>query len=97
MGNEKEAIILAMGKARTFRQINTMMMEQINVKMKEKSVSTIKRAITLQGYGDKNKEAIAEFMEKLKTLPCNEIIHGKGGLVDAVYCGPGAYGVSILL
>ena len=97
MGNEKEGIILAMGKARTFRQINTMMMEQINVKMKEKSGSTIKRAITLQGYGDKNKEAIAEFMEKLKTLPCNEIIHGKGGLVDAVYCGPGAYGVSILL
>ncbi len=97
MGNEKEGIILAMGKARTFRQINTMMMEQINVKMKEKSVSTIKRAITLQGYGDKNKEAIAEFMEKLKTLPCNEIIHGKGGLVDAVHYGPGAYGVSILL
>ncbi|MCE5180157.1 MAG: DegV family protein [Porphyromonadaceae bacterium] len=97
MGNEKEGIILAMGKARTFRQINTMMMEQINVKMKEKSGSTIKRAITLQGYGDKNKEAIAEFMEKLKTLPCNEIIHGKGGLVDAVHYGPGAYGVSILL
>lgn len=97
MGNEKEGIILAMGKARTFRQINTMMMEQINVKMKEKSGSTIKRAITLQGYGDKNKEAIAEFMEKLKTLPCNEIIHGKGGLADAVHYGPGAYGISILL
>jgi EDD domain protein, DegV family len=97
MGDEKEGIVLAQGKARTFRQINDMIISQIKSKMQEKSVTTIKRAITLQGYGDKNKEVIAECMEKLKSLPCNEIIHGEGGLVDAVYCGPGAYGVSILL
>ena len=97
MGDEKEGIVVAQGKARTFRQINDMIISQIKAKMQEKSVANIKRAITLQGYGDKNKEAIAEFMEKLKSLPCNEIIHGDGGLVDAVYCGPGAYGVSVLL
>lgn len=97
MGDEKEGIVLAQGKARTFRQINDMIISQIKAKMQEKSVTNIKRAITLQGYGDKNKEAIAEFMEKLKSLPCNEIIQGDGGLVDAVYCGPGAYGVSVLL
>ena len=97
MGDEKEGIVVAQGKARTFRQINDMIISQIKAKMQEKSVTNIKRATTLQGYGDKNKEAISEFMEKLKSLPCNEIIHGDGGLVDAVYCGPGAYGVSVLL
>jgi len=97
MGDEKEGIVLAQGKARTFRKINDMIISQIKARMQEKSVTNMKRATTLQGYGDKNKEAIAEFMEKLKSLPCNEIIHGDGGLVDAVYCGPGAYGVSVLL
>lgn len=97
MGTEKEGLFLGMGKGRTYRQVNDTLIEQIKAKMEEKSVTRIKRAITLEGYGNKNREAIAEFMEKLKTLPCDEIIHGQGGLVDAVYCGPGAYGVSILL
>lgn len=97
MGTEKEGLILGMGKGRTYRQVNDILIEQIKAKMTEKSANHIRRAITLEGYGDKNKDAIMDFMEKLKSLPCDEIIHGEGGLVDAVYCGPGAYGVSILL
>lgn len=97
MGTEKEGVVLGMGKGRTFKQVNDILIEQIKAKMIEKSTNHIRRAITLEGYGDKNKDSLADFMEKLKSLPCDEIIHGEGGLVDAVYCGPGAYGVSILL
>lgn len=97
MGNEKDGLILAMGKGRTYRQVNDLIIEQIHAKMQEKSVTRIKRAITLSGYGDKNQDAYAALLEKIKTLPVDDIVEGEGGLVDAVYCGPGAYGVSILL
>jgi DegV family protein with EDD domain len=97
MGNEKARLILALGKGRTIRQVNDLIIEQIRAKMQEKSVNRIKRAITLSGYGDKNQDAYAALLEKIKTLPVDDVVEGEGGLVDAVYCGPGAYGVSILL
>jgi fatty acid-binding protein DegV len=97
MGNEKDGLVLPMGKGRTYRQVNDLIIEQIHAKMQEKSSTRIKRAITLSGYGDKNQDVYAALLEKIKTLPVDEIVEGQGGLVDAVYCGPGAYGVSILL
>ncbi len=97
MGDDPEGIVSSLGKGRTFKQVNRQVIELINAKMKEKSVSKIKRAISLSGYGEKNKDVAQELMEKVKALPCDDFVMGKPGLVDAVYCGPGAYGVSILL
>lgn len=95
MGNEKEGIVVPIGKGRTFKQVNTLIIESIKAKMEEKSASRIKRAITISGYGDKNQDAASELTEMVKAIPCNDFIIGKPSIVDAVYCGPGAYGVSV--
>jgi DegV family protein with EDD domain len=97
MGDEKEGVVLPVGKGRTFKQVNAQIIEAIQNKMEEKSVSRLKRAIIIGGYGDKNLDAMAELTEKVQTIPHDELIIGHPGLVDAVYCGPGAYGVSILI
>ncbi|HOK36371.1 MAG TPA: DegV family protein [Paludibacteraceae bacterium] len=97
MGDNEEGIILPCGKGRTFKQVNLQVMGLIKEKMKEKSVDKIKRAIVVYGYGDNNQDAIADFVEKAKSLPCEKFIIGKPGLVDAVYCGPGAYMISVYL
>jgi len=97
MGEDPEGIVSSLGKGRTFKQVNNQTIELIKAKMKEKSASKIKRAISVSGYGEKNKDVAEELIEKVKALPCDDFVIGKPGLVDAVYCGPGAYGVSILL
>lgn len=97
IGENEDGIIVPCGKGRTFKQVNDQVMELIKEKMKEKSVEKIRRAIVLYGYGDSNQEAIADFLEKVKTLPCEEFIVGKPGLVDAVYVGPGGYDISVYL
>jgi len=97
MGEDPEGIVSSLGKGRTFKQVNNQTIELIKAKMKEKSASKIKRAISVSGYGEKNKDVAEELIEKVKALPCDDFVIGKPGLVDAVYCGPGAYGISILL
>ncbi len=97
MGDDPEGIVSSLGKGRTFKQVNNQVVELIKAKMQEKSASKIRRAIPVSGYGEKNKDVANELIEKIKALPCDDLVIGKPGLVDAVYCGPGAYGVSILL
>jgi len=97
MGDNEEGVVVPCGKGRTFKQVNQQVIDLIKEKMKEKSVEKIRRAIVVYGYGDSNQEAIADFLEKVKTLPCEEFIVGKPGLVDAVYVGPGGYVVSVYL
>jgi DegV family protein with EDD domain len=97
MGDEKDGVVVPVGKGRTFKQVNVQLIEAIQKKMEERSVSRLKRAIIIGGYGDKNLDAMAELTEKVKAIPHNDLIIGHPGLVDAVYCGPGAYGVSVLI
>jgi DegV family protein with EDD domain len=97
MGEDPEGIVSSLGKGRTFKQVNNQVVELIKAKMQEKSASKIRRAISVSGYGEKNKDVAEELVEKVKALPCDDLVIGKPGLVDAVYCGPGAYGISILL
>ena len=87
MGEDPEGIVSSLGKGRTFKQVNNQVIELINAKMKEKSVSKIKRAISLSGYGEKQRCCSTRLMEKVKALLAT-ISLWKPGLVDAVYCGP---------
>jgi|GEM_PF-4020121 len=80
MGDDPEGIISSLGKGRTFKQVNRQVIELINAKMKEKSVSKIKRAISLSGYGEKNKDVAQELMEKVKALPCDDFVMGNPDL-----------------
>ncbi|HOE59383.1 MAG TPA: DegV family protein [Bacteroidales bacterium] len=97
IGTEKEGIIVPIGKGRTFKQVNSLIYDKITEKMNEKGVSKIKRIISIFGYGDKNADAFTDLKEKVQAIPCDDFIEGKPAIVDAVYCGPGAYGVSVYL
>lgn len=97
LGTEVEGIVVPIGKGRTFKQVNSMIYDKIIEKMNEKSVSKIKRIISISGYGDKNADVYTELFEKVKSIPHDDYIDGKPALVDAVYIGPGGYGVSVYL
>ncbi len=97
LGTEVEGIVVPIGKGRTFKQVNSMIYDKIIEKMNEKSVSKIKRIISISGYGDKNADVYTELFEKVKSIPHDDYIDGKPALVDTVYVGPGGYGVSVYL
>ena len=89
MGDDKDGQIIPLDKGRTFKQVNTKIIDLIKAKMSEKSVSNIKR-LNIVGFGDNN-DAVSDLKEKLKTIPCNDFIVGKADLSGAVHCGPKSY------
>ncbi len=95
MGDDKDGQIVPLGKGRTFKQVNSLIIELIKAKMAEKSATVIKR-LNIIGFGD-NKEAFSDLEEKLKTIPCDDFIIGRADLVVAVYCGPKSYTVSVTI
>ena len=95
LGDNGESVMVPVGKGRTFKQVNTQLVELIKAKMAEKSASTIKR-MNLTHCGG-NDEAVAELKEMVGKLPCNDFIIGTPNLVEAVYAGPGAYCLSMSL
>jgi len=66
MGDDKDGQIVPLGKGRTFKQVNSQIIELIKAKMAEKSSTVIKR-LNIIGFGD-NKEAFSDLEEKLKTI-----------------------------
>ena len=95
MGDDKDGQIVPLGKGRTFKQVNSLIIELIKAKMAEKSATVIKR-LNIIGFGD-NKEAFSDLEEKLKTILCDDFIIGRADLVVAVYCGPKSYTVSVTI
>jgi DegV family protein with EDD domain len=93
MGDDEEGIIVPLDKGRTFQKVNQKMIDLMKAKMAEKSVTHIKRII-MNDFGD-NQEAVIDLKEKLKSIPCHEMIHGKADLVGVVHGGPKAYFFSI--
>jgi DegV family protein with EDD domain len=95
MGDDKEGQFVPVGKGRTFKQVNSQIIELIKAKMAEKSATTIKR-LNIVGFGD-NEDAFSDLKEKLKTIPCDDFIIGKADFVGAVHCGPKSYTVAVTL
>jgi DegV family protein with EDD domain len=95
MGDDEDGQIVPVGRGRTFKQANSQIVELINAKIKEKSARGVKR-FNMIGFGD-NKDAVADFEAKLKTIPCDDFVVGKADLVGAVYAGPKSYSVSVTL
>ncbi len=89
MGDDEEGLVVPLDKGRTFQQVNQKVIDLVEAKMAEKSATRIRR-ILLNDFGD-NQEAVADLKEKLKAIPCNEMIHGKADLVAVVHGGPKAY------
>ena len=95
MGDDEEGFIVPLDKGRTFQQVNQKMIDLMEAKRVEKSATRIRRII-MNDFGD-NQEAVADLKEKLKSIPCNEMIYGKADLVAVVHGGPKAYFFSITL
>ncbi len=95
MGDDKEGQIIPLGKGRTFKQVNSQIIDLIKAKMAEKPATIIKR-LNIVGFGD-NKDAFSDLEEKLKTIPCDDFIIGKADFAGAVYCGPKSYTVAITI
>lgn len=95
MGDDEEGLLVPLDKGRTFQQVNQKIIDLMEAKMAEKSVTQIKRII-MNDFGD-NQEVVSDLEEKLKSLPCHEMIHGKVDLVGAVYLGPRAYCLAMTL
>ncbi len=95
MGDDEEGSVVPLDKGRTFKQVNQKIIDLMEAKMAEKSATQIRR-IVMNDVGD-NLEAVSDLEEKLKSLPCNEMIHGKTDLVGAVYLGPRAYCLAMTL
>ena len=95
MGDDEEGQFVPLGKGRTFKQVNSQIIDIIKAKMAEKQVTNIKR-LNIVGFGDNN-DAFFDFEEKLKTIPCDDFILGKADLVGAVHCGPKSYTVAITI
>lgn len=95
MGDDEEGSVVPLDKGRTFKQVNQKIIDLMEAKMAEKSATQIRR-IVMNDVGD-NQEVVSDLEEKLKSLPCNEMIHGKTDLVGAVYLGPRAYCLAMTL
>jgi len=95
MGDDEDGLIVPLDKGRTFKQVNQKIIDLMEAKMAEKSATQIRR-IVMNDFGD-NQDAVSDLEEKLKSLPCNEMIHGKADLVGAVYLGPRAYCLAMTL
>lgn len=95
MGDDKEGQVIPLGKGRTFKQVNSQIIDLIKIKMAEKPATVIKR-LNIVGFGD-NKDAFSDLEEKLKTIPCDDFIIGKADFAGAVYCGPKSYTVAITI
>lgn len=95
MGDDEEGQVIPLGKGRTFKQVNSQIIDLIKTKMEEKSVTLIKR-LNIVGFED-NKDAFSDLEEKLKTIPCDDFIIGKADLSGAVHCGPKSYTVAITI
>ncbi|MBE9510866.1 MAG: DegV family EDD domain-containing protein [Bacteroidetes bacterium] len=95
MGDDEEGQIIPLGKGRTFKQVNSQIIDLIKAKMAEKPATVIKR-LNIVGFGD-NEEAFSDLEENLKTIPCDDFIIGKADFAGAVYCGPKSYTVAITI
>ena len=95
MGDDEEGQIIPIGKGRTFKQVNSQIIELIKTKMAEKPATVLKR-LNIVGFGD-NEEAFSDLEEKLKTIPCDDFITGKANIAGAVYCGPKSYTLAITI
>jgi len=94
LGDDEDGEMLPIGKGRTFKQANSLIVNSIIEKMKENSIDKAK-LINIISVND-NPEAVSDLKEKLSELvPCDKMIIGEPHLVEAIYLGPKSYGISI--
>jgi DegV family protein with EDD domain len=96
MGDEPDGEIVPLGQGRTYKQVNSIIINSIREKMNEKKAEDITVAII---SGDESKrDAIDDLKREFEgSIPCKNLIYGKLHLVEAIYMGPGGYGISVCM
>jgi len=93
-GDDNEGLILPVGKGRTFKQVNSLLISTISDKLKDYSIDKAK-LINILSMND-NPEAVSDLIEKLEdSVPCEKVIIGEPHLVGSVYLGPKSYSLAI--
>lgn len=96
MGDDPEGEIVPLGQGRTYKQVNSMIINSIREKMNENKAEDITVAII---SGDEsNRDAIDSLKKEFESsIPCKKLVYGKLHLVEAIYMGPGGYGISVCM
>ena len=96
MGDDPEGVVVPVGQGRTYKQVNSLIINSIREKMNEKKAEDIMVAII---SGDESKrDAIDDLKREFEgSIPCKNLIYGKLHLVEAIYMGPGGYSLSVCM
>ncbi len=96
-GDDWASGIVPIGKGRTPRTANKIIIEKIKQKMVKNKVETIK-LITILDYEDNKSPALQDLENQIKAeLRYEKLIHGYPRLVEAIHTGPGAWVASFAL
>jgi len=96
MGDDPEGVVVPVGQGRTYKQVNSLIINSIREKMNEKKAEDIMVAII---SGDEsNRDAIDNLKREFEgSISCKNLIYGKLHLVEAIYMGPGGYSLSVCM
>jgi len=96
MGDDPEGVVVPVGQGRTYKQVNSLIINSIGEKMNEKKAEDIMVAII---SGDEsNRDAIDNLKREFEgSISCKNLIYGKLHLVEAIYMGPGGYSLSVCM
>lgn len=97
MGDDPEPIIIPIGKGRTYKNVNEIIIKNIKQKMAQVRVERIKLANIISF--EEGNEIVIEDLKKIltKQIKCDRIVDGKPRLAEAIYTGPGSWGASFVL
>ncbi|MDD5582299.1 MAG: DegV family protein [Candidatus Marinimicrobia bacterium] len=96
MGDNPDGEVLPVGQGRTYKQAHSVIVETLRKKMEERNLQEIPLSVVA---GDEmNKDNILALKEEIENkLPVKKSMVGKIHLVEAIYLGPGGYGVAVCM
>jgi fatty acid-binding protein DegV len=96
MGDDPEGVVVPVGQGRTYKQVNSLIINSIREKMNEKKADKI--TISIISGDESNSEAINGLRQELvSSVPVEKLVTGKLHLVEAIYMGPGGYGITVCM
>jgi len=96
MGDDPEGEVVPIGQERTYKQANSLIINSIMEKMNEKKADKI--TVSIISGDESNSEAINGLRQEfVSSVPVEKLVTGKLHLVEAIYMGPGGYGITVCM
>ena len=88
MGDDPEGEIVPLGQGRTYKQVNSLIINSVMEKMNERKAEEI--AVAIISGDESNRTEINNLKREFEdSISCKNLIYGKLHLVEAIYMGPG--------